>query len=648
MAVQYVPQFIPTNTQALQGVLSEYQRAYDANLARELEIQDQYSAIPTISAADTAIKNEILGKFSNTLGEVEKKYNYDRASSAYSKELARKITELRKNDFWSYNEMKKQKYDLEQKMKAQLGQWYYSPINVSDITYENKDALNTWKPYNKQDIQAIGEALGAEHATSFRNPIAPQMINDPRTGQPVSMLVGDQYGYKDIESAYTFLGQKEGQAMVDKAILGAGFGQEALTDPSVRQIATQALASKLVGEKKQYMVDLPNLPTNNGPTTNQGTPWIPIGSIPVGDKIQTPEGFKNIKQGEKLEDRESKEYYEAIKNSVLNEDKNTTVINRGKETLNQALSSTGISNIDGLFNELIDLYNTTGTGKTKEFFSITGNAKSSRTVIYDYLKSKGVRNPGHIADAASDKIDSWYNGEYKDIKKEINSRIKEGYTQNYDIYIPPIQSATDTKEVVTFLQDYNNLYASSTISGESDLIDKKALDKFNSIEGDARIAILQAPGKLPILRLFKGDVKDENVFDITSKPNVSGYALWSELSRVTNLPLVSDAYLSNIKIVPNVTYGINKEIDPTGEKKNIYSTYLTDMMRNNPSYREKNNSELKEMVNNKLENIYWKQSVNDDGSSSYKIYYGNNELPTSRPLVSIEDLMLTLRNIVEN
>jgi len=61
MAVQYIPQFIPTNTQALQGVLSEYQRAYDANLERELAIQDQFSAIPTLNAADTARKNEILG-----------------------------------------------------------------------------------------------------------------------------------------------------------------------------------------------------------------------------------------------------------------------------------------------------------------------------------------------------------------------------------------------------------------------------------------------------------------------------------------------------------------------------------------------------------------------------------------------------------
>lgn len=263
MAVQYIPQFIPTNTQALQGVLSEYQRAYDANLERELAIQDQYSMIPTMGAADTARKNEILGQFSNTLSDIEKKHNYDRSSSAYSKELARKITELRKNDFWTYNEMKKQKYDMQEKAKAQMGQWYYSPVDVSQATYENQDVLNTWKPYNKQDIVPIAQGLGKEHAEGLTRPLYKEIL-DPRTKQPISLMVGEQYGYEDTASADKFLADKNGQALVDKAILGAGFGPEALNDPSIRAIATEGLRSTLIGEKKQYMVDLPNITKKGG------------------------------------------------------------------------------------------------------------------------------------------------------------------------------------------------------------------------------------------------------------------------------------------------------------------------------------------------------------------------------------------------
>ena len=178
---------------------------------------------------------------------------------------------------------------------------------------------------------------------------------------------------------------------------------------------------------------------------------------------------------------------------------------------------------------------------------------------------------------------------------------------------------------------------------------KLNIDKFNSIEGDARIAMLKSPGKLPIIRLFKGNVADKNVLDLTLKPHVSGYTVWSELARATGDPnLVSDAYFSNINIIPNVTYGINEEVDPKGDNKNMYSTYLADMIKVNPAYSDKSNSDLKEFVSDKLDNVYWKQNVNQDGTSDYRIFYGNNELPTSAPVESVEDLMLVLKNIVEN
>lgn len=314
MAVQYIPQFIPTNTQALQGVLSEYQRAYDANLERELAIQDQYSAIPTLNAADTARKNEILGSFSNTLSDIEKKHNYDRSSTAYSKELARKISELRKNDFWTYNEMKKQKYDMQEKAKAQMGQWYYSPVDVMNATYEDQSALNNWKPYNKQDVAAIAQGLGKEHAEGLKKPIYKEIL-DPRTKQPILLMIGEQYGFEDTASMDKFL-SADGQALVDKAILGAGFGEEALKDPSIRAIATEGLRSTLIGDKKQYMVDLPNL-------TKKGGDGNPLSASP-GIKFTTKDDIVNMgpTQAAKSLYKGAIEPYsqvekEAIKNSIF-------------------------------------------------------------------------------------------------------------------------------------------------------------------------------------------------------------------------------------------------------------------------------------------------------------------------------------------
>lgn len=643
MPVQYTPQFIPTNAQALQGVLSEYQQAYDQNLARELEIQDQYSMIPTISPEDTQRKNQILGSFAETMGEVEKKYNYDRASSAYSKELARKIGELRKNDFWSYNERKKELVKAEQEDRRRLGAQYISKYSPTRATYEDQTALDNYQPMNLQDLYAQVENKGKEWATVNKTPIEQLIKLD---GVPIALERGWQEGFATPEEVRAFLATDPGKEFIANTVGSSGFADLA-SDPRVMKMAEDAAYASLIGKRNTEKYSIPAGFYKDKENTT--TSWIPVGTIPVGGKIETPENIKNVKAGEKATDRTSKEYYESIKNSVLTDDKNSKVIDRGRSILDESLSGVPVSDKDKLFGDLLKIYTESGTGSVKEFFSIGDNSNSSRTIVYDYLKENGVKNPGRVADRVTDKMNSWYNGEYKDIKKDINKKLKEGYTQNYDIYIPPVQSNTDTKEVVTFVEDINNLYASSATSGESDLIDKKSLDEFNAIEGDARIAMLKSPGKLPIIRLFKGNVSDNNVLDVTLKPSVSGYRVWSELARSTGDPnLVSDAYFSNINIIPNVTYGINKEIDPKGENKNMYSTYLADMLKVNPSYSDKPISELKEVVSNKLNDVYWKQNVNQDGSSDFRIFYGNTELPTSAPVQSIEDLMLVLKNIVEN
>jgi len=85
----YVPQFIPTNTQALQGTLNQYQQAYDTETTRMNQVADTYSALPTTNAYDTTEKNRLMGSFQKDVIEgLDKKYNYDRANTQYAKDLA--------------------------------------------------------------------------------------------------------------------------------------------------------------------------------------------------------------------------------------------------------------------------------------------------------------------------------------------------------------------------------------------------------------------------------------------------------------------------------------------------------------------------------------------------------------------------------
>jgi len=269
MAVQYIPQFIPTNTQALQGVLSEYQRAYDANLERELAIQDQYSAIPTLNAADTIRKNEILGSFSNTLSDIEKKHNYDRSSTAYSKELARKISELRKNDFWTYNERKKQLVQAEQEAKQRLGASYISQYSPSQATYEDQTALNNYQPMSTDDLYKIVFNKGKEVATANRTPINTEIMYK---GVPIAIERGFQQGYGTPEEVDAFLNTDKGKEFLRSSIEAAGFSN-VVDDPRVLGMAMDAARASLIGERntEKYSIpseffkkDKPSFPTSTG------------------------------------------------------------------------------------------------------------------------------------------------------------------------------------------------------------------------------------------------------------------------------------------------------------------------------------------------------------------------------------------------
>lgn len=668
MPVQYTPQFIPTNAQALQGVLSEYQQAYDQNLARELEIQDQYSMIPTISPEDTQRKNQILGSFGETMGEIEKKYNYDRASSAYSKELARKIGELRKNDFWSYNERKKELAKAEAEDKRRIGAGYYSVYSPSKATYEDQTALDNYRPFDKRELTAMGRAIGEEYSKS--NPKRSQSnIIDPRAGQVIGLQYADQLGFVTDKEMEGFLSSDKGKAMADQALLAAGIPEELLGDPELRAAALGGMRSGLVGNITYDRISLPTLP-EKGPNKNR-TPFIKV-STEAGDRVETPIPIDNAKDYIKLkrdpgrastpEGQQSLDYMNRIVSRV--ESENTGTINNGIETLrttlNEKLGSDSYteSELQNLFQELKDAYmaNLGIEGPVRGDVMRTAMGKYAPDgrieIMSNFLDKKGynvqlplgqVRNKFSTAEDVLSGMDQWYRNEYKPISREINDQIKEGYRPIWDVTIPGMIPESDKNLMTNFLINTVAVGAGSPVTakyqsgkgkqGESDLYDDKALSKFNAIEGKVYPGILRSEGELPKIRLSKG----EEVLDFTFKPEISSYNVWSGMAeQAEDRTMFMDAFYSGYDMLENTQY----KLDRTSR------AYVKDMSK---LFKEKGVADG--TIDSKLDGVTWSKEIDPaSGESYYSINYKNQPLPdqSGNPVVvgSKEELFAVLTSLV--
>lgn len=675
MPVQYTPQFIPTNTQALQGVLSEYQQAYDKNLARELEVQDQYSMIPTITPQDTIKKNQILNQFGETMKGVEKKYNYDRASSAYSKELARKISDLRSQEFWSYNERKKEVAKLDQEMKARLGANYASKYDPLSATYEDQTAINKYAPKDLRDLVSVIGATAKEKATStkqlVRNPI---YIKNEVTGAMEPFVeLGEKYGYDNDVDAADFLNNAEGRSWLEQGIDAAGFS-EFKDNPYVMGLARQAAMQNLIGERKTSFSRMDNtVGTGTGRGTTTPSTMVNVGRTVSKGTIESST-IKNVRELEKQEQKQnispdeekrtSIEQANAIKNQVYETEDSQRTLENGKTILRSSLETTlknkGIDfeegEVDVLFDKVLDVYNTTATGK-KILSTISGKDDEIVTILRDFLKEKGYPNKfmdNTLTNAKniSKSLNSWGNTEYNDIRRDINKKLKEGYQQEYNVYIPPVQEQSRSKEVLKFITDAVSVGAGQIPGQVSDIIDEKELAKFNAIPGDSGYAVLKANGQIPIIRLYKGgDARNsENVLDVTLKPEISGYDFWTELAIAVNDPeLLSDAYFSGLRIKPNTTYGIGSDFNNMYDKQ--YQTYITDMMKSIPELKDKSNEDLSNKVNSNLKDINWKLIPNPEtGVGEFHVYVKNNGgkediTDPNNPITTVQDLMSKLTKI---
>jgi hypothetical protein len=262
----YVPQFIPTNTQVLQGTLDQYQKASDLETNRQNQASDVYSAIPTTRTYDTAKKNETMGVFEAKLSELDKKYNYDRSNTQYAKELAKEITGLRSNPLWAHIQQKDEIDKVRTNLIANKGADYYENFNPNDLTLDNAKNLQQWKPMDLKDLERQVATVAKEHATSIRGP---QQINRPAPGV---LEIVNQVGFPTVEKATEWLSQPEGQAWLEQSVKGTGF-EGHLGDPSVRGRVVNAALSQLVGEPDRKIMGDPSY--DNGSSRGSNPPLNP-------------------------------------------------------------------------------------------------------------------------------------------------------------------------------------------------------------------------------------------------------------------------------------------------------------------------------------------------------------------------------------
>lgn len=403
MPVPYIPQFVPTNTQALQGTLNEYQKAYDENLARELQVQDQYSIIPTIGAGDTSIKNKILNDFSNKLSELEKKHNFDRASSSYTKELAKEISNIRKDPFWTYNERKKELISKAEEDRRRLGSFYFSEHDPMSAHYTNQTALNEYTPLDTRDLIQMVGAAAKEHATSMVKPINKSVaVFNPATGQTEYFAeLGEQYGFKDAGASEQWL-QKEGQEYLNNWMRGTAF-EKYMDNPIIREAAMNAARQNLVGE---YRTSFQRMQMPEIDARGQKDPEGRFTEI-SNTEINQPYAVQDLKSFNKRFDEESTSgelsddiiVTKAVVDSIKSSEQSQQVLNRGIEVLSKNLTSIVPTitpeETQQIFDKIEKYYNNTTPNRRAVAFS-----RNLNRFIKEVVKDKSrIESSGTLYDA---------------------------------------------------------------------------------------------------------------------------------------------------------------------------------------------------------------------------------------------------------
>lgn len=608
----YVPQFIPTNTQVLQGTLDQYQKASDTETSRLNQVNDLYSALPTTNPYDTSQKNKIMGEFQkNVIAGLDKKYNFDRSNTQYAKELASEIGKLRGNPLWTLVKEREQLDALRQKTMADKGSDYYENVNPDTLTDVN--ALKSWKPMDLKDMERQVATLGKEHATSMRQ----QSLSRPAPG---ILQFTNQEGFKDIESATNWLMGEQGQAWLDQSIQGTGF-EGHMNDPLVKSRAIGAALGQLVGKPDIQRMGDPSWEeaarAARAKKQTESTPFqkrtnmginnpSPISSVydlqntnarlseidAIPDQQKTPEQMAERDNLQRQKDRVANTYSEVISNP--NGQKS---IQRGQMILQNKVSDSSVDK-SKLFKELEDYFVNTGSLTRNErvfdfadlstiYSESMGQLANTQgkgvetTVANTFKEMAGIitRKIGANPEAEKQVLeairewDKYYrgvgnyrnDGYKKNIEKPINDKLKEGVNMVADIYDPPmsVDSPDYKKYVDTTVRNLTafDISVAPPNSGSFKPVSTKDATKLYTKlrEGQGSLAISVAMERESEPRILLKQ-PDGSTVQLTMNPQKMGPDTANEFAGMSGLPQFRDVFYKDINLEPrNYTLRDNKD-----------------------------------------------------------------------------------------
>ena len=512
----YVPQFIPTNMQVLQGTLDQYQKGYDTETNRQNQVNDVYSAIPTTRTYDTVEKNKAMGVFVNNLSELDKKYNYDRSNQQYAKELTSQITNLRANPLWAHIQQKDEIDKQRQQLIAQRGSDYHENFNPNDITLDNAKKLQDWKPVDKKDVREAAALFAKERAQQVR----PKTFDTKSV--PGYILMTERLGDQNMEEASKYWNSTQGTSELKQMLVDKGMNPE---DPVLlNEALTSAMSNSIGGAKTDPLIDYQyQVNARNNAKGIKDTEWRKRGNIGVNQ----PSPIKNMSEMEvinkeisgidatvtptpqqKLQRDALEEQLRYAKNTyydIANSDNGKKSIQKGQLIINEGITDPLIDK-QSLFKELENYFINTSPMSRSDLAS---DAVNSTNNVIDWLKepintilgkhepeptstfkNKSLKNavsditskllgnnnivdePGRLKKIESEILSTarewkkYYDGEgdyksfsYKDIiQKPVNDQLKEGKTMVADVYDPPysIGSAEYDKAVDVFVRNFDN------------------------------------------------------------------------------------------------------------------------------------------------------------------------------------------------
>jgi hypothetical protein len=585
----YIPQFVPTNIEALQGTLNQYQQASDLETNRQNQVNDTYSALPTTRTYDTAMKSQTMDQFSKVREDLDKKYNYDRSNTQYAKDLAREITKLRGNPLWAHIQQKDEVDKMRKELIANKGADYIENFNPNDLTLENAKKIQDWKPMDLKDVKMNAALKAKEYSTSF-------MGTDISKPLPGVIQYIDKWGAKDEKEAAAYIAQHPEEL---DASIPEGFDK---SDPRVRQAAANAWISNAIGERR---------PSRDNDIafdrTGRGAAPSPISSpLYIGDQSPTvvPYAADNLKKiklvDKKISDintqlskdpsnptlieevqklQKDKDEIIGVKQNIESLPNNKKIIDAGHKLINDELNQYK-SFISGdksqeIYDVLLPWFSETRDISKSNLNPVSDNTKNDviakvTNILSSYSDPNRKVPSNAIASISKDifnKMALWYNGThnyfgsgYKDnIENKINETLKAGKQPKYAESISTDDKIKDI--VIHSLQNTTPLEPELLQGGKSGILWKKGVTdklKLQFTDPTTEVSYLFDNEDDALIRLHNpgSDKNSPATATVRFDPSIMGYDVSQDLARRTGEPRFMSKIYKSFDIAQGKEYSL--------------------------------------------------------------------------------------------